>query len=110
MSICIDWDEADFNWDTNEYTWDEVCLVTDVLNIIGGSGTDWEPNYNKLDKQTKEKFTKLIIKVKHQQSKIYSVPYEKEINPDRPILDVTIEDIKLVVKQVLNIDIKVTEK
>lgn len=87
------WNNANFAWDSNPYTWDDVALVT---SLVGGK-------YNPVtvleqDEDKKKRFVKLLCKVQ-------GTEYQKQ----RQVKDIkiTIEDVELVAREVLGVNIKV---
>jgi hypothetical protein len=93
----VKWEDAKFNWDENPYTWDEVRYV-----IILTSGKSSSQVYDTLkkDKEERKRFIKLVCKVKG----IETYSGKKTIDED---IAITVEDIKLVVKEVLKVDLMV---
>ena len=105
------WNTADFNWDATDPTegktyppnervtgtnnWDDCALIIEILEGIGGKSPD-DYFYNKPEK--KEKFIKLLCKVQG-----------KEYKETHKVKDVKVKakDVELVIKEVLNIDIRV---
>lgn len=93
--FCYCWVDADFNWNTNEFTWNDVCIVLDLAQKGGG----YFDEFQKLEKEEKEEFIKLILKVKGE--KIVEKKKRKRYK-------VTATDVELTVKTVLNeINIKI---
>ena len=103
MAEELGWDTNDEIWSDNPYNWDDIILVE---QIVAGSGTLPE-RYDKLTDEEKERFIQLIVKVKGNQE--YSVPHiyteTKSVKIDE--VKVTAEDIKLVVKEVLGINLEI---
>ena len=105
----IKWEDADFKWNqaplnqsglgVTPYTWDDVTLLEDVLSQ-GASGDEMAWNVNQLDSDKKERFIKLVCKVKG----IETYSGQKTIHDD---IEVTVEDCNLVIKEVLGIDLTV---
>lgn len=89
--VPFNWDNANFTWDNNPYTWDEVELVEE---LAGGGG------YEEIlgNQEKKKRFIKLLCKVKG-----------KEYKETHKVKDVKVKakDVELVIKEVLNIDIRV---
>jgi len=85
------WDNANFTWNNNPYTWNDVALAAELAG--GGS-------YEEVlkDEDKKKKFVKLLCKIQG-----------KEYEETREVKDIEIKakDVELVIKEVLNIDIKV---
>lgn len=103
MAEELGWDDNDEIWSDNPYNWDDIILVK---QIAGKSGPLLE-RYDKLTDEEKERFIKLIVKIKGNQE--YSVPHiyteTKSVKIDK--VKVTAEDIKLVVKEVLGINLEI---
>ncbi len=93
----VNWEDAKFNWEENPYTWDEVRYI-----IILTSGKSSSQVYDTLkkDKEERKRFIKLVCKVKG----IETYSGQKTIDED---IAITVEDIKLVVKEVLKVDLMV---
>ena len=106
MATPIKWEDADFKWEKapttgTPYTWDEVLLVEEVVvESDGASGDEIAWNVNQLDPEKKKRFIKLVCKVKG----IETYSGQKTIRED---IEVTAEDIEMVVKEVLGIDLTV---
>ena len=99
MATKIKWDKADFKWNENPYTWSEVLLVIEAIGGPSGDGdmadpawTDWSD-----DDDRKKRFIELIIKV---HGKTITESKRKEIKQYK----IKAKDIKLVVKEVLGIE------
>ena len=99
MGTKITWEGANFLWNSNPYTWSEAELVAEV---IGASGDVIEAikKVDDLPEDKKKRFVRLICKVKG----IETYSGQKEIKED---IKITAEDIKLVAKEVLGIDLTV---
>ena len=99
----IKWEDANFLWNSNPYKWNEVIEI--VTKVAKGGGSFLE-NYQKLDKDEKKKFIEVIVKIKGNQE--YSSPHiyneKKEVHDN---IEVTTEDIKLVIKEVLGINLEI---
>ena len=89
----IQWNTANFAWNSNPYTWDDVKLIE---SLVGGVYNPVETLNQDTDK--KKRFVKLLCKVQ-------GTEYSKQ----RQIKDIkiTIDDVALVAKEVLGINIKV---
>ena len=110
----IKWKDADFKWDSAPpskdykegfkpssfpYTWNDVALIEEV--VAGGAELpEIAYNVNQLDPEKKERFIKLICKVKG----IETYSGQKTIRDD---INVSAEDVELVIKEVLGIDLTV---
>ena len=94
----IKWDEANFKWDDNPHTWDRVL----VLQIIsdGASLPEILHRVEQLKPDQKKRFIKLVCKVRG----IETYSGQKTIHDD---IKVTANDVELVVKDVLGIDLTV---
>jgi|TARA_R100000149_G_C5735302_1_gene52047 hypothetical protein len=96
MATPITWNEANFNWDNNPHTWDEVQLVIEAVEALGGGGVieddmPWMKNQDK-----KKRLIKLICKVQGK-----TIKEEKEIQDYK----IKISDIKLLAEKVLGIEV-----
>ena len=100
----ITWDEANFLWNDNPYTWDDVRFIIDVAK--GGGNPDLIKKELDRDEEKKKRFIEILVKVKGNQE--YSSPHiynqKKEVQDN---LEVSVEDIKLVVKEVLGINLEI---
>ena len=102
----IKWEDADFKWEKapdtgTPYTWDEVVLVEDlVVESDGASGAEILWQVDQLDPDKKTRFIRLVCKVKG----IETYSGQKTIKDD---IEITAEDCKLVVKEVLGIDLTI---
>tara|TARA_R110000822_G_scaffold57731_4_gene144885 strand:- start:489 stop:818 length:330 start_codon:yes stop_codon:yes gene_type:complete len=104
MATKIKWEDADFKWnlaptDTSaiRYTWDDVTLVEEVVELSSGNVVK---AVESLDADKKDRFIKLICKVKG----IETYSGQKTIRED---IEVTAEDCELVIKEVLGIGLTV---
>ena len=102
MATRLKWDNAEditgiSKWDTNPYKWDDIFLL---LEVIGASGEETLWNVEQLDPEDKKRFIRLVCKVKG----IETYSGQKTIRDD---INVTVEDVELVVKEVLGIDLTV---
>jgi hypothetical protein len=98
------WGNANFAWNTNPFpnqssnpfTWDDVALLQELAAAAGGGR-----NYQEVlkDKKKKKRFITLLCKVKG-----YDNYKEKKEVRDYTI---TIEDVELVLKEALNLNIRV---
>jgi hypothetical protein len=88
------WNNANFAWNENPYTWDDVAFIESLVR--GGKYNPVETLEQDSDK--KKRFVKLLCKVQ-------GTEYSKQ----RQIKDIkiTIDDVALVAKEVLGINIKV---
>ena len=106
MATKIKWEDADFKWelaptDTTQtrYTWSDVTLIEEVTSGAS-SGEEALWNVQQLDKDKKKRFIKLVCKVKG----IETYSGQKTIKEN---IKITADDVKLVVKEVLGIDLTV---
>jgi len=92
QTVIFKWDTANFPWNNNPYTWDEVELVEELAR----GGGSYQETFK--DEEKKKKFIKLLCKVQG-----------KEYKETREVKKVKVKakDVELVIKEVLNIDIKV---
>ena len=99
------WGNANFAYNTNPFpnqsknpfTWDDVALLIEVLEGLGGGGT---PEDQFKDKKKKKKFITLMIKCR---------VMDKEYKETKEVMDyqIRITDVALVAKEVLGINIKI---
>tara|TARA_R110000868_G_scaffold1201_2_gene9167 strand:+ start:961 stop:1278 length:318 start_codon:yes stop_codon:yes gene_type:complete len=98
MRTPFTWNSANFSWNsnpfgaqqsTNPFTWDDVALITEIAQALGGGG-----NYQQIFKDPKKKkhFIKLLCKV---QGKEY------EETKETTNYKIVISDVSLVVSEVL---------
>ena len=92
----LTWEESDWLWNDNPFTWGEIFLVEQVAVSVS-KGSDINKVLNADDQK---RFIKLVCKVKG----IETYSGQKTINDD---IEVTADDINLVVKKVLGIDLMV---
>lgn len=92
-STCLTWDEVDYLWNDNPFTWDDVCLVIKATD--GGHSSKYK---DRLSDDEQKQFIKLVCKVKG----IETYSGQKTIDTD---IEVNVEDIKLVTKKVLGVDL-----
>lgn len=103
--IPFQWGNANFAWETNPFpnqsvpifTWDDVALLIEVLEGIGGGKT---PDELLKDKKKRKQFITLIMKCE---------AMDKEYKETKEVKDrqIRITDVALVAKEVLGINIKV---
>jgi hypothetical protein len=99
MATKITWNLANFKWNNNPHTWEEVLLAEEVLEAVT-TGGDIERSLDTLTPDKKKRFIKLVCKVKG----IETYSGQKTIRDD---IEVKAEDIELVIKEVLGIDLTV---
>jgi len=95
-TTCLTWEGSDFIWGDNPYTWGDVCLVEKATDD-GRRPKDWKKN---LTADEQKKFIKLVCKVKGIETYSGQKTIEEEIT-------VTADDVKLVIKEVLGVDLMV---
>ena len=97
MATKIKWEKANFKWNENPHIWN---LVLEIVEAGGGTVEGALKAVEDLDPEKKKRFIKLVCKVKG----IETYSGQKTIRDD---IDVSAEDIELVVKEVLGIDLTV---
>jgi hypothetical protein len=98
---CYTWDELNLLWKDVNWTWEECQLVDELVSEIGSGALDPSQIPSPWDGEKKKKLIRLICKVKG----YTQTETEKEVKKNG---NITINDIKLVVKAVKNIDLTVT--
>jgi hypothetical protein len=99
MSTNTQWNTVEGTWDGNSFKWDEITLVTELVSEgasvpeILGLVQDFKP-------EKRRRFIKLVCKVKG----IETYSGQKTIRDD---IEISADDVKLVVKKVLGIDLTV---
>jgi len=94
IGTALTWIESNWIWSSNNFTWGEIVLAEQVA-VSKGS------DINKvLSVEDKKRFVKLVCKVKG----IETYSGQKTIDDD---VTVTAEDVKLVLKEVLGVDLTV---
>jgi hypothetical protein len=88
----IKWEDADFKWNDNKFTWDEVQLVKEIFG-----GGDFDEEIYKYDAEKKKRLISLTLKV---YGDTITEKKEKEIKQYK----ITAKDIRLVVKEVLGVE------
>jgi hypothetical protein len=88
------WNTANFAWNSNPYTWDDVALI---VSLVGGGVHD-PLTVLKKDKSKKEHFVKLLCKVQ-------GIEYQQQ--HQKKDIKITIEDVELVAREVLGLNITV---
>ncbi len=111
----IKWEDADFKWNiappsvdykpgftasSFPFTWDDVALIEEVVEAVQEAGGSVIDGISKLEPEKKKRFIKLICKVKG----IETYSGQKTIRDD---INVSAEDVELVIKEVLGIDLTV---
>ena len=107
----IKWEDADFKWNTAPpsedykvgfkassfpYTWDDVALVEEVVEALGGGGVIEDDMPWMKDQDKKKRLIKLICKVQGK-----TIKEEKEIQDYK----IKVSDIKLLAEKVLGIEV-----
>jgi hypothetical protein len=102
--ICRKWGYTDVLWKNANWKWSE-CQIADELKTIYESGIDaskiYEDDLWKKEPEKRKRLIRLICKI---QNKNYDESKEKSEN-----IRIKVEDIKLVVKTILDIDLKIKE-
>ena len=96
MANKIKWNEADFKWNDNPHIWNLVLEIVDAIE----SGVGVVEAVQQLEPEKKKRFIKLVCQVKG----IETYSGQKTIRDD---IQVSAEDIELVIKEVLGIDLTV---
>jgi len=91
------WKNAGLLWNDNPYTWDDVFDATDMLDHFSDHDGSW---LGEIEPEKKRRYIKLICKVKG----IETYSGQKTIRDD---IEITAEDVKLVAKEVLGIELTV---
>ena len=109
----IKWEDADFKWNAAPpsedykvgfepskfpYTWNDVALVKEVVESLGGGGVIEDDMPWMQDEEKKKRLVKLICKVQGK-----TIKKEKEIKDYK----ITVKDIQLLAEEVLGINVKV---
>ena len=94
IGTALTWEESEWIWNSNPYTWGEINLAEQVA---ASKSSDIKQILNADDQK---RFVKLVCKVKG----IETYSGQKTINDN---IEVTADDINLVVKEVLGIDLMV---
>ena len=96
MATPITWNEANFKWNDNPHTWDEVLLVIEAVEALGGGGVIEDDMPWMKDQDKKKRLVKLICKVQGK-----TIKEEKEIQNYK----IQVSDIKLLAEKVLGIEV-----
>ena len=104
MATNLRWDNVEeiagiSKWGTNPYKWDDIFLILELISD-GASAPEIAGFIEDLDPEKKERFIKLVCKVKG----IETYSGQKTVKEN---IKVTAEDVELVVKEVLGIDLTV---
>jgi hypothetical protein len=104
MLICRKWGSTDVRWKVSNWLWSE-CQLAEELGQIYESGIDasriYENDLWRNEPEKRKRLIRLICKVKGEK---YDESKEKHEN-----IKIKVEDIKLVIKAVLDIELKVKE-
>ena len=111
MATPIKWQDADFKWNAAPpsedykvgfkpsrfpYTWNDVALVEEVVEALGGGGVIEDDMPWMKDQDKKKRLIKLICKVQGK-----TIEEEKEIQNYK----IKVSDIKLLAEKVLGIEV-----
>ena len=91
------WKNAAFLWNDNPYTWGDVWDANDMLDHFSDHDSDW---LDGIELEKKRRYIRLVCKVKG----IETYSGQKTIRDD---IKITADDVKLVAKEVLGIDLTV---
>lgn len=99
----LTWDQTEYpiEWDNNPYTWEEVFVLIEVAQAVGGGHLSPHDAYKHLSDEKKKVIIKVIAKVKGEKFK--EEKYKQEN------IKVTAEDVELVLKEVLHIQVNKVE-
>jgi hypothetical protein len=104
MMICPLWGSTSVQWKDANWLWSE-CQIAEELNKIYESGIDargiYEDNLWRNEPEKRKRLIRLICKVKGEE-------YDEKLEVKENVR-VKVEDIRLVVKKVLDIEIKIKE-
>jgi len=112
INLCYKWGNCDVLWKDANWTWAECRLVEEIIggNPPGVPGElaipPWlreEEPYNPYDKEKRKRFIRLICKVKGEPE----YDEKKEVRTD---INISLEDIALVLKKVKGIDVEILEE
>lgn len=107
--LCYKWGNCNIPWNTANWTWRECRLIEEILTEIrpGVPGDlavpPWlrEEPYSPYDKDKRERFIRLLCKVKNE-----TYDEQKRIKEN---IKITVEDVRLVIKTVSGIDVQLDE-
>ena len=88
-------------WNDNPHTWDDVQLVVSLVESRGASVPEILWQVDNLDPEKKRRFIKLVCKVKGIET------YSGQKTMKTEDIKISADDVKLVVKDVLGIDLTV---
>lgn len=102
--ICPNWSKTNVLWPNSNWTWSE-CFLVQELSRIYESGIDasriYEDELWRKEPEKRQRLIRLICKVKNEE---YDEQKQKKEN-----IRIKVDDIKLVVKAVLDIELKMQE-
>jgi hypothetical protein len=111
--ICYKWGECDVKWSAANWTWKDCRLIDEIIGTLVRPGIPgevalppWlreEKPYNPYDKDKRERFIRLLCKVKGE-------PEYDEKRKVRTDIKITLDDVKLVARAVRGIDIQILEE
>ena len=104
-NLPITWDNANFSWSSNQYSWNDVKIISDIVKRGGGSPESIKRILDD-EEEEKKKFIEVMVKVKGNQ--LFSSPHiynQKKLITENN--DITVNDIKLVVSEVLDITLEI---
>jgi len=99
--MALNWEDSDFLWNDNPHTWDDVQLIVSLVESRGASAPEILWQVDKLDPEKKRRFIKLVCKVKGIET------YSGQKTMKTEDIKISADDVKLVVKDVLGIDLTV---
>ena len=99
MSTNTQWNTIEGTWDGNSFKWDEITLVTELVSE-GASVPEILGLVQDFESEKRRRFIKLVCKVKG----IETYSGQKTVRDD---IVISTEDVQLVVKKVLGIDLTV---
>ena len=99
--MALNWEDSDFLWNDNPHTWDDVQLVVSLVESRGASVPEILWQVDNLDPEKKRRFIKLVCKVKGIET------YSGQKTMKTEDIKISADDVKLVVKDVLGIDLTV---
>lgn len=98
----LTWEQTQYpiQWDNNPYEWEDVFVLIEIAEAVGG-GHKHIDAYKNLDKEKRKRVIKLVAVIKGEEYK-----EEKFAQND---IKITADDIKLVLKEVLQVHINNTQ-
>lgn len=106
--ICHKWGETNVLWKNADWYWSECQLIQEILTGVPGEHAlpEWLKDqydpYNHLHREKRERFVRMILKVKG-----YKNYNEEKVKKES--IKIKTSDIKLVVKAVSGVDLKINE-